>query len=211
MSRNSIIIADSQYLTRHGLKSCINNQLQLQLVAEVSDSYASLINRLKYASPDLLIIDYLFDKYDRHKWQQLLYCFPVNKILVLSEDDNKNRINYIIRSGINGYLTKHCDEKEILQTIEAVLNGQRFFCNKVLDLLLEKSQNNNSKEERLTNREKEVLELIAKGYSTSKIAESLHLSVHTINSHRKNMLRKLNLKSPTELVVYAIEAGWVNI
>jgi len=210
MSRNSILIADSQFLTRQGLKECISANAHLQLVAEISDNYNSLMNRLKYINPNILLIDYLFDKFDRHKWQQLIYQFPVEKILIVTDDENRDRINYIIRSGVNGFVTKKCSEREIHQSIEAINCGQRFFCNKILELLLE---NNKPKEEvqdeKLTNRELEVLQLVAKGLSTPKIAESLHLSIHTINSHRKNMLRKLNLKSPTELVVYALESGLV--
>ncbi len=210
MSRNSILLADNQFLTRQGLKNCITNNAQLHLVAEISNTYLTLIERLKYINPNILLIDYLFDKFDRHKWQQLIHQYPVHKILVITDDENRNRINYIIRSGINGFLTKKCSEREIIQAIEAINNGERFFCNTILELLLENNKPHDElQEEKLTSRELEVLTLVAKGLPTNKIAETLHLSVHTINSHRKNMLRKLKLKSPTELVVYALESGVV--
>lgn len=210
MNRNSILLADSQFLTRQGLKNCIATNAHLHLVAEISDSYNSLMERLSYINPNILLIDYLFDKFDRHKWQQLIHQFPVNQILVITNDENRDRINYVIRSGINGFLTKNCNEKEIIQAIEAITGGSRFFCNKILELLLENNApKDEMQDEKLTSRELEVLNLVAKGLPTSKIAEELHLSVHTINSHRKNMLRKLNLKSPTELVLYALESGLI--
>jgi len=91
-----------------------------------------------------------------------------------------------------------------------VAQGNRFFCNNILDLVVENPDNEEDCEPtNLSPREYEVLEWITKGKTTAQIAEELHLSVHTINSHRKNILRKLNMRSPAELIVYAIESGLV--
>jgi DNA-binding NarL/FixJ family response regulator len=92
-----------------------------------------------------------------------------------------------------------------------VVKGRKFYCNNVLDIITRQTPNVNNEQLRLklTRREYEILKLIARGYTSTQIAEKLVLSVHTINSHRKNILKKLNLKSPTQLVAYVHSIGLI--
>lgn len=130
--------------------------------------------------------------------------------LIISNSQNKGSIQRLLGMGINGIVTKSCSEEEIVNALRTVRKGNRFFCDNILDLVMEsQSEEEDCDPTDLPPREYEVLKLITKGNTTNQIAEHLHLSVHTINSHRKNMLRKLKISSPTELIVYALESGLV--
>ena len=111
--------------------------------------------------------------------------------------------------GVKCILTKGCSKQEILNAIHSISMGNRFYCNRILDQVMTRPETDEVTCEPadLSPREFEVLQLITKGNRTTDIADKLNISVHTINSHRKNILRKLNLKSPTELIVYAMESG----
>jgi len=130
----------------------------------------------------------------------------------MTGETDRKRVRDILKTGVKGMVTKTCSQQEIINSVIAVSQGNRFYCNKILDVVME---NNGLEEEEdctptdLSTREYEVLQLITKGMTTTKIADELHVSVHTINSHRKNILKKLGLKSPAELIVYALESGMV--
>ncbi|MDN5205333.1 response regulator transcription factor [Fulvivirgaceae bacterium BMA10] len=210
MSEIKLLLADKQDLSRAGLKALIAQHTDLKIVDEVK-SKAHLIEALNNTDASLLILDYnLADFVSVEDLLDLQTISPKTRLLIISSDNDKDNIKKALESGINGYVTKECSQEEIVGAIRATSKGQKFFCNKVLDVLLEK---NFQKEEEdceptnLSKRETEILKLIAEGNSTIKIADKLNLSHHTINTHRKNILKKLNAKSPAELVIYAINTG----
>ena len=119
----------------------------------------------------------------------------------------------LLESGINGCVTRSCSEDEIINAIFSIAKGEKFFCNKVVDVILNKHLY--QKEEDcaatvLSGREAEVTGLIASGLTNKEIATELFLSSHTIHTHRKNIMRKLKLKSVSELTIYAINTGLYN-
>ncbi|GAA0890346.1 hypothetical protein GCM10009122_00240 [Fulvivirga kasyanovii] len=132
---------------------------------------------------------------------------PKDSILILARDYTKQDIDYIIKSGIKGCISYECERDEVVNAIQNLARGQRFFCSSILNVILEQPS---PALEPLSPREVEIMHLIIDGNSSSKIAEKLNLSIHTINSHRKNILQKLNLKSPTQLIIYAIENGIIS-
>jgi two-component system invasion response regulator UvrY len=100
-----------------------------------------------------------------------------------------------------------------MMAIQSTAKGEKFFCHKILDIILEKHfapAPRGLDPTVLTIRETEILKLLAAGYSTQKIADQLHVSPHTIHTHRKSIIRKLNIKSPTEFVIYAMDFGLIN-
>ena len=118
----------------------------------------------------------------------------------------------VLEKGVEGYLTRECDEDEIIHAIFAIAKGEKFYCNKVMDIILNKQYNpedNNCEPTTLTQRETEITALIAKGMTNKSIAEQLHLSPHTVHTHRKNILRKLGINSVSELTLYAINIGLI--
>ncbi|SNS52594.1 two component transcriptional regulator, LuxR family [Ekhidna lutea] len=205
----SVLLADFQYLTRQGIASLIKAMPGFELIKMV-DTQNQLIEQAESINPDLIIIDITDKDKELIPKLRLLKDSLSSHFLVISNSQTKDSIQELLTMGIKGILTKNCSEEEIISGLRAVALGNRFFCNNILDLVVEHpSEEDNCEPTTLSPREFEVLELITKGLTTAQIADHLHLSIHTINSHRKNTLKKLNLNSPTELVVYALETGLV--
>lgn len=205
----SVLLADFQYLTRQGIASLIKAMPGFDLIKSI-DSPHKLVSSVTTVNPDLVVID-ISDK-DKELIPQLksLKENTSCSFLVISNSQTRNSIQQLLSMGIKGILTKNCSEEEIINALRAVAQGNRFFCNNILDLVVDNpTEVDNCEPTSLTPREFEVLDLITKGLTTAQIADQLNLSIHTINSHRKNTLKKLNLNSPTELVVYALETGLV--
>lgn len=205
----SVLLADFQYLTRQGISSLIKAMPGFDLVKTI-DSPERLVEKTAEVNPQLIVID-ISDK-DKElvpKLRELKETLDSN-FLVISNSQTKDSIQQMLSMGIKGILTKNCSEEEIISGLRAVAQGNRFFCNNILDLVVENpAEVDDCEPTNLSPREFEVLELITKSRTTAQIAEELHLSIHTINSHRKNILKKLNLNSPAELIVYALETGLV--
>lgn len=139
--------------------------------------------------------------------------YPEMKVLVISEVDNINQTMMILEKGINGFLTRECDEEEIKHAIFSVARGEKFYCNKVLELFLENPKSegeDNCDPTILSARENEIATLVASGMTNKTIAKKLHLSHHTVHTHRKNILKKLGINSASELTIYALRVGLID-
>ena len=206
----NISIADSQYLTRKGLRQVLSQRNGYRVISEVSDE-EELLRHLQSNPPDVLILDYNLPRhFDTDTIRKVRKLAPNVPILVISADEEKDRIYSVIQDGVNCFITKECDELEILDAIEAAHKGSKFFCNKVLDFILAKSfrdDDNNCDPTPLTPREKEIVVLTAQGLIAKEIAHELGLSTHTVYTHKKRIMKKLELKSPVQLVLYALETG----
>jgi len=204
-----VVLADFQFLTRKGISALIQAIPGMQLVKQVDHEH-QLEETITQLAPELAVVDVygkediLIPQIERAKEKN------ETSFLVISNTQNKESIQRLLNSGVKGILTKNCSEEEITNGLIAVSKGSRFFCNTVLEMMVQgESDEEDCEPTNLTKREFEVIEFITKGKTTAQIADELHLSVHTINSHRKNILRKLNLKSPAELIVYALDSGLV--
>lgn len=213
----SIVLADEQYLIRVGLKHLLQQENDINIVAEATNSDA-LSKAVKKHLPNIVIIDYQTAKknFCLDNINMIKTISPTTQVLVISSDDNKVHILQAISAGTNGFLTKSCDKSEIINAIYATNRGERFFCNKVLDIILEKHLANpdspiNCAPSSLTARELEIVELIAQGITTKEIGKKLFLSHHTIYTHRRNIMKKLQVKSASELILYAVKTGLVNL
>ncbi len=209
MKKTTVLISDFQFLTRAGLIHLIGEKTDLDLLGVVEEPEHLLTKALEL-HPDVLVMDYKSqDPVLLSILKQVVHSKATN-VLIITNEDSKPAIKSLLEMGIKGVVTKKCSQNEILNAIDSVAQNNRFFCNSILDLLIEdesRPPETRCEPTDLSNREFEVLQLITKGYRTADIAEALHLSIHTINSHRKNILKKLNLKSPAELIVYAMESG----
>jgi len=213
MQQISIAIADPQYLTRVGLRHILATQPQFEILAEAGNE-AALLQQITEQKPRVVILDYDHPGYfSQDTIKSIKEASPFTNILVISDDRDKNSIFQVLENGINSFLTKNCREEEIVDAVNATAKGEKFFCTRVLDYLLEKSFGK-EKEERssptpLTPREIKVVKLTAKGLIAKEIAHELNLSIHTVYTHRKNILEKLDLKTSSELLLYAIHHGIV--
>jgi DNA-binding NarL/FixJ family response regulator len=164
-------------------------------------------------TPTLLIADYNLPGYITiNDLKKANTASKETNILIISADNDKSTILEVIQVGIKGYLTKECSRDEVIHAIHSAARGEKFFCHKILDVIMEKTfspEPEAGDPTILTVRETEILGYIANGYSTQNIADELHLSPHTVHTHRKSIIRKLNIKSPTEFVIYAFDLGLV--
>ncbi len=189
----------------------VNEKDEYEL-AGVVDGAEELMKEVLQQHPDVLLMDYQSNDPVLKSLLNQVVASNATNVLIITNEDQKEHVKPLLDMGIKGIVTKKCSQTEILNAIESVSKNSRFYCNRILDLLIE--HDNEPKEvdcepTDLSPREYEVLQLITKGHKTVQIADELNVSVHTINSHRKNILKKLNLKSPTELIVYAMETGLV--
>ncbi len=208
----SVLISDFQYLTREGLIRMIEADPGLSLLGTVDDA-KQLIKETSERHPNVLIMDYQSKDPSHIELMKQVIDTESSKLLIITNENKREHIQSLLDLGIKGIVTKSCSKDEILNAIKSVSKDSRFYCNRVLDTLMDQEEEKeiNCDPTVLSQREYEVLKLITKGFKTAEIADELYVSVHTINSHRKNILKKLNLKSPTELIVYAMETGLVKV
>jgi DNA-binding NarL/FixJ family response regulator len=209
----NIVLADPQFVTRTGIKTVLAQVAEFRIISEVKSSQ-ELIKEIKAKQPDVIIIDYNvpghFQIEDLGKVRSLS---PKTKVMVISSDHDKNNIYKVLDSGIKNFITKECDSEEIVQAVRATARGEKFFCAKVVDIILEKHfnvKNQHCEATQLSQRETEIVQLIAEGLTGREIADRLFLSHHTISTHRKNILKKLHVNSTSELVLSAIRFGIVS-
>jgi len=207
----NILIADAHFLSREGLKSLFLQRPHYRVIAETSHKY-ELFELLKTLKTDILILDHTrLEKFQFTDLALIQVVNPTVKILLISDIDNESLVRSTIDFGVNSYLTKSCDGEEIFSAIEAILKGEKMFCRKIVDLLLNLPAGNstNCDPTILSEREIEIVRLIASGYSTKEIADTLYRSFHTIATHRKNIMKKLGLSKTSELLVYAMNANLI--
>jgi DNA-binding NarL/FixJ family response regulator len=205
-----ILLADNQELTAAGLRQFLSNADGVEIIDTVANK-GDLNKLMAKHTPTLLIADYnLPDYLTINDIKKASTESKETNILIISADNNKSTILEVIQVGIKGYLTKECSRDEVVHAIHSTAKGEKFFCHKILDVIMEKTFSPEPEAcdpTILTVRETEILGYIANGYSTQKIADKLHLSPHTVHTHRKSIIKKLNIKSPTEFVIYAMDLG----
>lgn len=205
-----IVLAEPHFLAREGLKKLIEEDAQLRLIGEAQDS-SGLTEAVSRLQPRVVIFDYFnTEVFEAEDTGRIRAAGPETGILIITQDNRPEFIFKCISAGAHSFLTKDCSKDEILSAIRATARQEKFFCNRVLDMILENKESaEDCRPTNLSNREQEVLTLIAEGHSGKEIAERLCLSTHTVYTHRKNIMRKLKAKSGSELVRYAVSAGLV--
>lgn len=202
-----IILADAQYITSYGLRYLLSQTQNLKVVGVVSEQ-ADLLSSIEEHKPDLVILDYNQpDSFGLEDIPEIVNNFPSTNVLIISSDNTKSNIRQTIKMGIKGFLTKKCREEELHNAIQTIMTGGRFFCDSVLNVIMEQPKTQDKKAvifASLTQREKEIVHLVAEGLTTKQIAEKLFLSPHTVSTHRKNALKKLQINSVPELVNFVV-------
>ena len=212
MPKISVILADAQYLIRVGLNHILEGYGEVKVLGEAADEL-NLLRLMQTEAADVIIMDYNQpNNFSIHTIKELKNDFPNTGILVISADNEKDSIYEVLEAGVTSFLTKSCDEKEIIEGIQAASKKQRYFCKKVMDYVFERSFSPTVEDcapPPLTVREIEVVQLAAQGLIAKEIASKLNLSTHTIYTHRKNIMRKLKLNTASELILYAVNNGLV--
>jgi DNA-binding NarL/FixJ family response regulator len=197
-----IALCDPNYLVREGLKTVFADATKFRIVAEYSDG-DSCLSRLERDRPDLLILGVTVHSVDGPALvKKILKKMPDQKIIVIDTKEQINDIVTILRMGVQGYILKQCDKEEILEATRQVLKGKTFFCSNVVKL---NRTQDAEKEIILSERELQVLSLIAEGLTNNEIGDRIFLSAHTVASHRKNLMKKFKASNNVDLVIRAIK------
>lgn len=206
----TILVADREDLARAGLKTIITESNLFDKVLEV-DNNSELSFVFEKEKIDLVVID-CFGKND-FSVQDLYFIntrYPQTSIMIITNELNEDVVQEGLKHNIHGFLLKCCKRKEIISAFKNILEKEKFFCGSVLNTILSDRFQQKASNYNLTEREVEIIELISRGQTTQDIADNLCRSIHTINTHRKNILKKLNLKNKSDLVRFALENGILN-
>ena len=207
-----IIIADTQFLVVESLKSLLQEDEKYSVDSVVSVK-SELINVLGKIDKGLLITDYvLIDSFEIAELKKINQDYPDVPILVLTNSLTKPEILELTKSGIKNIIYKTADKDELFSAIELTIKRKNYYSEEILDLLVEPAEkvHLNEKPGRLTFSEIEIVKLIANGLTAKEIALKKHISFHTVNTHRKNIFRKLGVSNASELIMAAIKAGWID-
>ena len=203
-----ILIADTQVLTREGIIALLTDIKGIN-IAGIADSIESLKHLIMLKRPDVIILDHNYrDHLGINDLKNIGIRFDLAKILILSNRQTRSEILELIDLGIKNYICKDCTHQEIIDAIYATAKGETFFCESTRRLL-----NENSNEEKnvpqLSTRETEIVQLIAEGMTNKEISERLFLSIHTVKTHRKNIIKKLGFtfKNAADLMLYTSKRG----
>jgi len=223
MKKSRIIVADDHSVVRSGLRLLLQSSPDFTVVAEAEngEEAVALVDRHK---PDVVIMDISMPKLNGIEATGLMkQSNPDLKIIILTVHEDEEYVYQMLRAGASGYVLKSAGKKEIFAAIRSALSGDRFFSPGISKLIIEgfirrdKEQRPGQEQpvthsrQPLTRREVEVLQYIAQGFTNKKIAEALFLSIRTINTHRTNLMQKLDIHDTARLVRYAIETGLVKV
>ncbi|MDO9184837.1 MAG: response regulator transcription factor [Bacteroidia bacterium] len=213
MEKIKITIADSHFLSRKGLVVLLNENADFVLLAEAL-STSDLINQSKFYKPDLIIIDYTSVNYSLEGLQQIVKNYPKAKLLAITQLQSNEIISKGLKIGITSHLLKDCDQDEIIEAIYKTTKGEKFICGKIANALLNEKSTTipeySCQGMNISDREMEIITLIAEGYSNKEVADKLFLSTHTVTTHRKNIMNKLGVNNTAGLVLFAVRENLVS-
>jgi len=206
-----ILIADDHGVVRGGLRLLLDRQPDMEVVAEAADGAEAVASAVR-VRPDVCVLDVSMPKLTGlQAAREIKSLVPGTTVLVLSMHDDEQYLFEALKSGAGGYVLKKEADTSLVEAVRAVHRGEPFLTNDAQRSLVRAwlDDPGAGPEEPLTPREQEVLKLIAEAHTNREIAEVLHLSEKTVESHRGNLLRKLGMRDRVELVRYAIRRGLV--
>jgi two-component system response regulator NreC len=211
-----VIIADDHQIVRQGLRILLEREPDLEVVAEAEDGRLT-VRLVRELHPDLVIMDVAMpDLNGIEATRQIILEWPKVKVIALSMYADKRFVVNMLKAGASGYLLKDCAFEELIRAIRVVLAQKTYLSPGVTDIVVKDYMKGTpptapSVFSVLTPREREVLQLMSEGKSTNMIADCLHVSVKTIETHRQQVMQKLNLRSIAELTKYAIREGLTSL
>ncbi len=215
MDKIKVLIADDHTLVREGLRALLSGCLDIQVVGEAVDGRQA-IEKTRQLEPDIVLMDIAMPGLGGlEATLEIRSTFPKTKILVLTQYDNREYVYRFLKAGASGYLLKKAAGAELIAAIRAIYQGGSFLypevAQTVIDGYLRKKDQDLAQDpyENLTEREKQVLKLVAEGMSNRQIADLLCISVKTVMGHRTHLMEKLQIHSRTELVKFAIRKSLI--
>lgn len=214
MTKIRVLLAEDHHLVREGLKLLVDNQPDMETVGDASDG-RDAVRLAEHLRPDVVVMDISMRGMNGLKATEALrQACPETKVLALTRHTDEGFVRQLLAAGAAGYVIKQSAPAELLGAIRAVAAGLRYLdpaiAGKVIDGYARpsarpKTDQSNS----LSERETEILRLIARGYSNKEVAARLEISVKTVEAHKANAMRKLDITGRIDLVRYAVLQGWL--
>ncbi|MBI3195835.1 MAG: response regulator transcription factor [Ignavibacteriae bacterium] len=208
----NVFLADDHTLMRQGLASLIEKDVSMKVIGQAENGKEA-VEKCLLLRPDIILMDISMPELNGiEATRQIIHAIPDAKVIALSMHIDKRYVTGMLSAGAKGYMLKHCAATELGTAIEAVLRGKVYLSPEITgvvveDIVIHAQQSNEHKSVSLTAKAREVLQLLAEGNSGREIAEKLNLSIHTIDSHKKNIMDKLQMFSVAELTKYAVREG----
>ena len=216
MKRIRVLLADDHTILRNGIIALLGNEEDIEVVAEAEDGRTAVSLACEF-NPDVAVIDIAMPLLNGlEATRQIKKLCPQVKILILSMHDNEEYIRQVLEAGAMGYILKDAAARELIQAIRQVNNGESVLSPAITRLVIEDylrwgGMRPTENEDILSSREREVLQLIAEGYTNKQIAGILTISIKTVQAHRLNLMQKLDLHDRGELIKYAIQKKIIEI
>ena len=211
-----VLIADDHTIMRAGLRSLLEKEDQIEVVAEAENGRRAVQLAVEH-KPDVVVMDVSMpDLNGIEATSQVLASLPEAKVIALSMHTDKRFVMGMLRAGASGYLLKDCASQELASAIVSVASNKKYLSPDIAGVVIEDSLYGGLQEEgtvssMISAREREVLQLIAEGWSTKQIAAHLYVSVKTIETHRRQIMKKLDLHNIADLTKYAIREGLTSV
>jgi len=201
-----------------GLEVVLSNEKDIDYCGQ-AESGDHLLQILNERPIDVVLMDFTSTGFSLETIASITNNFPEVRVVAITPDQEGTTIVNALKAGVTSYVKKNCDFDEIVSSVRATSQGSKFFCGKILETIhsvnidpdSEEYADFNCEPVHLSEREQEIITLIAEGLKNSEIAERLFLSTHTVNTHRKNIMHKLGVKNTAAIVVYAVKANLVNV
>ena len=209
-----VVLVDDHALVRQGFRRILEDDPELQVVGEASNGLDAL-GLVKKTDPDVVVMDMAMPEMSGlHATMELMKQRPGTKVLILSMYSDEQYVRNALDAGAKGYILKNAIENDLTRAVKAVASGEQYLAPELSSLLIRAIQTGGFEKtadpyERLTQREKQVLQLIAHGKSNKEIAVMLDLSVNTVAVHRANLMSALGVHKTAELVLFAVKKGLV--
>jgi DNA-binding NarL/FixJ family response regulator len=212
MSKIKVMIADDHALVREGISAFLRMSSDIEVVGEASDGLEAL-EVAREINPDVILMDIAMPRLGGLEATiELKKICPNTKILIVTQYNDKEYVNRLLKAGVSGYILKRSAGTDLIAAIKAVSRGEFYLCpalaSDVIDGYLGKKEITVEEPyERLTDREKQVLKLIAEGYTHKEIADMLNISAKTVIAHQTNLTEKLGISSRSALIRFALQKG----
>lgn len=216
MSQVRVVVADDHTIIRSGLRHLLEREGDIQVVGEAADGREAL-DLAEQLRPDVIMLDITMPKLNGiDVGRQIAAKLPKISVIILSMHSDEGYVLKALKAGARGYLLKDSAESDVINAVRAVSRGKAYFSPEISRMLVDdyirqlQQRGVEDSYELLSLREREIFQLLAEGRSNKEISGMLNLSTHTVETHRGNILEKLNLHSLPELILYAVRKGVIS-
>lgn len=208
---NRVVLGDDHLLVREGLRSLLTDIPEVEVVGEASNG-RDLVRLCQKLQPDIVLMDIAMPELNGvEATRQIVSEFPNMKVIALSMHSSRRTVEEMIKAGAVGYVLKNSAFEELASALKCVRENKAYISPSVASIILEKvahpDEKTGASASVLSPREREVLQLLAEGYTAKQISEMLHMGTNTVQTHRRNIMEKLDIRSVAQLTKFAIREG----